>query len=499
MRKPTSILILLVLVIMGLWAGFTYWFGMKAEQQYHALLEHASQGQYAKFVNESYRRGFMDSQAQTILEIQLPMGPNGEIQSYKVPLIQDITHGPFPISGLGESESRWQPVMAVIETRLAPGSELESHFTRLWSQFPELATLRDYSVLYLDGKGRERLMMPPFQRTFGPDEPVAVNWKGLSLQVDFANDLKDFSGSLSMPGMEARSKELTLQLGEVKLAFTANEGISGLWLGEGSFSLVSLEVTLDQDTEPQSLQLQGFSVNTATSATGDNINSQLGIRTELLKFDEHRYGPGNFEIEFRNFDAPALARLQESLREETGQAGQPPATTDQMKMLARYMEILPALLKKSPEIEIKQLTLKTSLGDLTGTARLAFDGTKAGAVNDFMALITGLTVQVDVKIGEGLLRNALTGIMEAEVLAELEELETEIPNEESEELASTLPGEEEIRALVAERIDEQLAALTEQKILVKEDRTFSAKASYEGGQITLNGRPLSLQDLILGD
>jgi len=60
MRKPTSILILLVLVIMGLWAGFTYWFGMKAEQQYHALLEHASQGQYAKFVNESYRRGFFD-------------------------------------------------------------------------------------------------------------------------------------------------------------------------------------------------------------------------------------------------------------------------------------------------------------------------------------------------------------------------------------------------------------------------------------------------------
>jgi len=170
-----------------------------------------------------------------------------------------------------------------------------------------------------------------------------------------------------------------------------------------------------------------------------------------------------------------------------------------MKMLARYMEILPALLKKSPEIEIKQLTLKTSLGDLTGTARLAFDGTKAGAVQDVLALITGLTVQVDVKIGEGLLRNALTGIMEAEVLAELEELETEIPDEESDELASTLPGQEEIRALVAERIDEQLAALTEQKILVKEDRTFSAKASYEGGQITLNGRPLSLQDLILGD
>ncbi len=499
MRKSTSILILLVLVIMGLWAGFTYWFGMKAEQQYHALIEHASQGQYVRFMNESYRRGFMDSQARTILEIQLPMGPNGEMQSYKVPLIQDLTHGPFPISRLGESESRWQPVMAVIETRLAPGSELENQFTRLWSQFPELATLRDYSVLYLDGKYRERLVMPPFQRTFDPDEPVAVNWKGLSLQLDFTNDLKDFSGSLNMQGIEARSKELTLQLGELKLSFTTNEGISGLWLGESSFSLVSLEVTLDQDTEPQSLQLQGLSVDTATSATGDNINSQLGIRTDLLKFDEHRYGPGNFEIEFRNFDAPALALLQESLSEETSQSGQPPATTDQMKMLAKYMEILPALLKKSPEIEIKRLTLKTSLGDLTGTARLAYDGTKAGAVHDVLALIAGLTVQVDVKIAEGLLRNALTGIEEAEVLAELEELETEPPDGESEELESALPGAEEIRALVADRIDEQLATLTEQKILVKEDHTFSVKASYEGGQITLNGRPLSLQDLVLGD
>lgn len=484
MKRFVSILILLVLLVLGLWAGSAYWFGMKAEQQYHAVLQQASQSQYVKFINESYSRGFCQSQAKTLLEVQLPLGTTGETRTYKIPLLQDITHGPYPLGRLGDSQRPWQPVMAVIETKLAPGSELQAQFAELWTQVPELATVRDYTVIYLDGKGEERFAIPAFQRSIGKDEPVAITWKGLSLQADFTADFKTVSGSFTMPGSEARGKELALRLGEVKSTFTTNEGISGLWLGDGSFSLAILDLTLDQETGPQSLLLQGLSANTSTKASGDNINSMVALRTELVKVDGTQYGPGVFEMEFRNFDAPSLAKLQESLREEQAQPGQQSAETTQMKTLARYMEILPGLLKKSPEIEIKQCDLKTSLGDFTGKARIAFDGTKAGAVQNLLALATALTAQAEVKIGEGLLRSALTGMLEGDVVAEWEESEGEAPNEE------------EVRVLVAARVDEQLAALTAQNLLVKEGETYTISARYEGGQIIINGRPLSLQDLV---
>ena len=59
MKKLVSILILLVLLVIGLWGGTTYWFGIKAEQQYLALLQQASQWQQLKFVNESYSSRFL--------------------------------------------------------------------------------------------------------------------------------------------------------------------------------------------------------------------------------------------------------------------------------------------------------------------------------------------------------------------------------------------------------------------------------------------------------
>ena len=484
MKRFVSILMLLVLLVLGLWVGLAYWFGMKAEQQYHALLQQASESQYAKFVNESYSRGFFQSQAKTILEVQLPSGTAGEVQNYKIPLLQDITHGPFPLAKLGDSQRPWQPVMAIIETRLEPGSALQTQFAEWWSQVPELATVRDYTVVYLDGKGEERFAIPAFQRTVGKEEPVAITWKGLSLQADFTADLKTLSGSFRMPGSEARGRDQALRLGEVKLDFAAKEGVSGLWLGDASFSLASFDLTYDEGSGPQSMLLQGLSANTSTKASGDLINSMIALRTELLKLDDTHYGPGAFEIEFRNLDAPSLTKLQESLREEQAQPGQQSGKAAELKTLSRYMEVLPGLLKKSPEIEISQCNLKTSLGDFTGKARITFDGTKAGTVLNLLTLPTALTANAEVKIGEGLLRSVLIGMLEDDVVAEWEDSEEEAPNEE------------EIRDLVAARVEEQLADLTARNLLLKEGETYASSLRYEGGQIMLNGRALSLQDLV---
>jgi hypothetical protein len=45
-------------------------------------------------------------------------------------------------------------------------------------------------------------------------------------------------------------------------------------------------------------------------------------------------------------------------------------------------------------------------------------------------------------------------------------------------------------------MDEQLNALVAQNILVKGNDNYHASASYKAGAIVLNGRPLSLQNLM---
>ena len=101
-----------------------------------------------------------------------------------------------------------------------------------------------------------------------------------------------------------------------------------------------------------------------------------------------------------------------------------------------------------------------------------------------MALIAALTAQAELRIGEGLLRSVLAGMLQGDLIQEWEDEEGEAPDDEV------------ISAIVSTKVDEQLATLVAQNLLVKENGTYAASARYEAGQITLNGRPMSFQDLI---
>ena len=484
MKKTFSIVVLILLLVLGLWGGTTYWFGIKTEEQYRALLQQASELQHFKFVNESYSRGFFTSTARTVIEFQPPAGAAAENQSMQLILTHDITHGPFPLSKSPAREWQFKPVMAIVETGIVLSPETQRSLAGIYAQIPEIASMRDYTVITLDGNGEENLLIPAFQHTFGNEEKVAVDWKGLSLRVNFTANLKGYSGTLSVPGLEAVGKDLHLRINDVKSAFDSHENPSGFSLGEASFDLAHLEFVDKKETPPQAFLLRGFNANTSSKATGDNINILVAIRVDQIKLDETRQGSGVFEMEFRNLDAASLARLEQTVRSQQTHPPQQSPEAVQMMMLARYMEILPGLLKKSPEIEIRRLDVKTTEGDFTGKAKIAFDGTKPEATENLLMLANAITAQAEFKVGERLLRRAATETMKDNIVTEWKEQR------------GATPSDEEISATASPRIDEQLKALQAQGIIVRENGNCRASARYEAGEIVLNGRPLSLQDLM---
>lgn len=496
MKKGVIIVVVLLLVVIGLWGGATYWFGVKTEQQYQMLLQKASQSRHLKFVNESYQRGFLSSKARSIMQIQSSPGVTPDDQPIKITLEHTITHGPFPIINSAQGDSQFKPLMAVFDTKIVFAPETQAQFKEVLAQVPELGSIRDQTTLYLDGNGEEKFVVPPFKRSFGGEDKVAVDWKGLTLQVNFTSDLKGFKGTLNVPGVDVVGKDINLKVREVKSDFNMKEGLGDLSLGDASLSLSDLEFVETEEERPTTFYLRGVNVHTSNKAAGDNINSLLAIRTDQMKLEDIQYGPGVFELEFRNLDAASIAKLQKMLREVDAQPQQQQSEeAAEMLSLAKYGEILAGLLRKSPEIEITKFDVKTTEGDFTAKAKVSFDGTKAGPDFNILALANAISAQADCKVGERLLRRLLSVTTKDNIIAEMKEKS----GDDDSELDSELPDEKELNALVSSAVEEQLKGLMQQGLLQKADGEYRSSASYKAGQIVLNGRPISLQDLMMGN
>jgi len=122
--------------------------------------------------------------------------------------------------------------------------------------------------------------------------------------------------------LSAVAKDFSLTIKEVKATFNSYEGGSGLSLGEASFDLGGLEWVEKQETDPYTLLIRGFNVNTSSKPSGDNINGLVAMRIEQWKLDAMTYGPGVFEMAFRNFDAASLVKIGDAVREFQTQASQ---------------------------------------------------------------------------------------------------------------------------------------------------------------------------------
>ena len=176
---------------------------------------------------------------------------------------------------------------------------------------------------------------------------------------------------------------------------------------------------------------------------------------------------------FHRFFDPRLQQIMQVHMEEINKM-----------MLAKYSEILPELVKKSPELEIMQLSLKTPDGDFSGRAKIIVDGTNAAAVSNPLFLLSAVTAHADLTVTDRLLQRINASSHEKEIV-------TAIKQGKQEPLSDT-----EIKMLAAAKSEKRLEALVSKNILIYEDGKYKLTADYQKGQVTLNGRPLTLQDLL---
>lgn len=489
MKKISYVVIASFFLVAVLFSGVTFLVGIMAEQHYQEVLQEASQSLYMDLANESYDRGFFRSKARTVVKIR-DLG--GELTTARkepeaflgLTLVHDIRHGPLQLGESPEGKKELKPVLAFIETWIELSPETHASVKEVFTELPEIASMKNYTTLSLAGDGETRLFIPPFNRTVGKDEKVAVYWKGLSANMAFNADRKEFTGSLSAPGLEAVGDHAELEMNGLVSNFDAQEGLSGLFLGDASFDLAHLAFAEKRHGQRKRFSMDGLKMRTSSQALTDTVTYSMTMNIDRVMTDEAQYGPGVCELELRKLDAAALARLQHVFEElETQFPKRSPEEINQM-MLAKYLEILPALVGKSPEIEISQLALKTTDGDFWGRARIILTGTNPAALMNPLLLLNAITAHAEITIADRLLQRIYESNHQKKIVAAIKQGRRKPVTDE------------QLQALASGECKKSLENLVAQNILVYEDKNYKARADYQVGRLVLNGRLLTLQDLM---
>ncbi len=475
------VVFIIMLVILGIFLALPYWFGMNTEKEYEKLIKSFSEAENITVVDESYKRGWLSSKAQTTFAVT---GSEGEI--FKIHDEDTIYHGPIPLDPLFKGQVSPLPVLAVIDSKAALIPTPDSEYEDLIRGLPPLIHT---TVLSLNGGGTTEINMPGVESKLSEDDEY-FTWSGLKGTIKFEPGFKDMVTSIESTGLAIKSEDLQLTLNginvESDIRYEGDEYY--LPLGTGSFNVEAISVSSrDKETGAfDDLRVKNISFEGSIEDLAGTLTSVHRLGVEEITVGELTYGPGGYKFALRNIDKSSWKNIQRILKEARDQ----PEQEDQEESneyLAELMGVLPELVRKSPELEISDLIIETGEGDLRGNLFIAIDGT--GLTDPDLALnplflLAAITANAELSVTKTLLEDAMHGF-------NTEEIQDEIKNG-----ALAPMSDEEIDKLALERTGNDIGELTSQNILVLEGDRYVLNAEYKPGQILLNGNPLDLGTLL---
>ena len=163
-----------------------------------------------------------------------------------------------------------------------------------------------------------------------------------------------------------------------------------------------------------------------------------------------------------------MLEIQNQVRELHKQRSEGTLSEDMMgmAMMGTFMQVIPGLLSKSPEIAINKLQLETDEGKLQGKASVSIDGSKPLNIQDMAAMLTATTASANFTIDKALLESAMLMQMQSEM---------DMPE-----------------ADLKEMVTQQIAGFEQQNFLKADGSKYKLDASLEGGKFMLNGQEMPL-------
>jgi len=470
MKKIIIIALLLVATVVG----SSIWIGTTIEERFTPFLQQAAALGQFQIEIDSYERGFFRSRAQTSLFIPSVTGT-----PERITLQHTLWHGPFPF-GI-DSLGNWhlQPCATVIETRLTDSNSNEGMIGQFLQLLPELSNLHEITNIDFSGNGQVLVTLPAFNRDFVRDEiKTTVEWGGLTGEQTFDSTLSNISGRFDLPGLRIIKPQFILEFGKIDTNFRLNLAENGILLGQVNLNAESITGG-DRGPTP-AFVLKGFQFHNLALQESDTINYSTEMVADTLLAAGNQVGPLGYKIDFNHLDAATIVKVQQQLQALQFDMVDSPADETGARILNIYLEALPALLQKSPEISLNYLRIQSPDGELWGKGVVAFDGADKPPIRDldsFAGVVTGKSeFQISASLLQSVLRKFLTpNFMMMRETGQMGEIDDAT-------FASSLD----------QAISGQIANLVTQGLLTEDGSNYRLEFNYQNRQSTLNGKPFPL-------
>ena len=347
----------------------------------------------------------------------------------------------------------------------------------LLDKLPWLAEISDLTSISLDGRGRDRLVIPAFEKTV-EEEELTISWGGLRSDTRFSKDLASLAGDIKLAGLQMTAKEGRLRWDGAQLDFDLNEAFPLVYLGSYQASSGPLEMDFNGPGKGrQELRVEGLEVDSLASQNGATVEYLQSLKVAKVEVNDAGYGPGELEVAVRGLDGEVLSQYQRDALGVYGQESFDPEVIG-MQMMQVYLRLWSGLVKGSPEIEFRKLQFATPSGGFSGDLRLKLHGDENLAPGDVPALLEKLEGQAQLTADESLVRTVMTGMLAQEMKKAFQQ--QEMPQ----------PSDEEIATMAGSQVEQQLEALIGQQFIERSDGKLRCKAVFEGGELKVNGQRL---------
>lgn len=449
-----------VAIVAAAAAALPWWFGHETEKAFRALLKASAEHGELNAEIVRYDRGWLHTSAETIH--RHPTVP------LELRVSHDIHHGPLPLGKDGPAGLQ----LARVDSRLS----LHSSDARLQDELKRIPAIESVATVGLDRQGLARLHQPAWTR---PGRPALV-WDGLRGEIRFDHELKNLHSDLLMPGarLTVDGTEF-MRLDNLRLQSKLRRGVADLYLGESDFTVEQFVLRRPPPATP--VELHGLLMKSDVRASGpETVDMTVRYTLREARLDDGRHGPSELVLELRRLDAAALKGFEKHLK----QMAQRGAPVEQASLMAvgKSLELLGTLARRSPELEIKRLSLKADMGEITGRAKLVIDGSRANIAENPLLLLTAVRGDAELRVPAGYVRPLLVPIIRHDIHTLSQDKRVG-----REDMKSLSP--QRLNAIIDESIPHYLSRHPLTRHLVADSDHYRLHATLQRGELLINGQP----------
>jgi len=459
-KKGPLLIVVVVVLLAAAAAALPFWFGMQTESAYQAMIANTTQSGDLTVTQNKFERGWLESTADTTFAVAgTPI---------TIGVLHRISHGPIPFG----DEIELQPVLARIKSQVT---------VALPAGLPKLPAISGKTTVYLAGNSQTTLDMPA-AKSAGQDG-TAIEWKGFNGSFETSADFKNTKGNLSAPQLKVKTGAGTgIDLNKIRITIDQQKGASGFDVGTAGIAMDKLAV----DGAGGPAIIDGLNVTTTTREAGSNLESGISFQFRTVSTSESQQGPGQINIQIRKLDIPTLTKFRSEFQALRKQK-MPPEQANMM-MLGKTLELLGNLAKKSPELEITKLNLKTADGEVTGKAKFVLDGSQLDVSGNPMLMLRALSGEGELSLPDGVVRL----LARDDVKRDIEALKKsgKLKKKEIEKLTPKrieMITQEALKELPVYR-DSVVSRLQ----LVQDGQNYKIVGVLKNGQIMVNNEPIQL-------